>query len=204
VNLGSFRILLSFFWTSWGVGVLNSAIFNSFHNRIEFGTILEGLRNFGGGGLNPPKPPSIRHWHYVRSRPLLHKSLHSFCHHPIFPCYIVWTTNSQVQSSSWDADCSSHAKEFLRIYRSQRFIIMFITAHLLSLSGASSHQSTLLHPVSWRSYLIWSSIYAYVLQAVSLLQVSPPTSACISALLIRATWPVLILLDLINYCLREQ
>jgi len=33
-----------------GVGVLNSAIFNSFQNRVEFGTILEGLRNFGGGG----------------------------------------------------------------------------------------------------------------------------------------------------------
>ena len=33
---GSFRILLPFFWTSLGVGVLNSAIFNSFHNRVEF------------------------------------------------------------------------------------------------------------------------------------------------------------------------
>ena len=52
----SFRILLSFFRTSLGVGFLNSAIFNSFHNRVEFGTILEGLRNFGGG-LNPPNPP---------------------------------------------------------------------------------------------------------------------------------------------------
>ena len=58
---GSFRILLPFFRTSWGVDVLNSAIFNSFHNRVEFGTILEGLRNFGGGGLNSPKPPSVRH-----------------------------------------------------------------------------------------------------------------------------------------------
>jgi len=47
---GSFRILLSFFRTSWGVGVLNSAIFNSFHSRVELGTILEGLRNFEGGG----------------------------------------------------------------------------------------------------------------------------------------------------------
>ena len=46
---GSFRILLPFFRTSWGVGFLNSAIFNDFHNRVEFGTILEGLRNFGGG-----------------------------------------------------------------------------------------------------------------------------------------------------------
>ena len=55
---GSFRILLPFSRTSWGVGVLNSAIFKSFHNRVEFGTILEDLRNFGGGGgLNPPNPP---------------------------------------------------------------------------------------------------------------------------------------------------
>ena len=44
---GSFRILLPFFLASWGVGVQNTAIFNSFHNRVEFGTILEGLRNLG-------------------------------------------------------------------------------------------------------------------------------------------------------------
>ena len=53
---GSFRILLPFFRTSWGVGVLNSSIFNSFHNRIEFGTTLEGLRSFGAGGADPPTP----------------------------------------------------------------------------------------------------------------------------------------------------
>jgi len=54
----SFRILLPLFRTSWGVGVLNSAIFNSFHNRVEFGTILEGLRNFGVGvWFEPPTPP---------------------------------------------------------------------------------------------------------------------------------------------------
>jgi len=55
---GSFRILLSFLRTSCGVGVLNSAISNSFHNRAEFGTILEGLWNFGGGvgGLKHRKP----------------------------------------------------------------------------------------------------------------------------------------------------
>ena len=39
-----------FFRTSWGVGILNSAIFNSFQNRVEFGTILGDLRNFLGGG----------------------------------------------------------------------------------------------------------------------------------------------------------
>ena len=59
-NGGSFRILLPFFQTSWGVGVLNSAVFNSFHNGVEFGTILEGLRNFGGG-VEPPNP-RVRHW----------------------------------------------------------------------------------------------------------------------------------------------
>jgi len=58
----SFRILLPFFRTSLCVGVLNSAIFNSFQNRVEFGTILEGLRNFGGGGFNTPTPsPKVRH-----------------------------------------------------------------------------------------------------------------------------------------------
>jgi len=50
---GSFRILLPFFRTSWGVRFLNSAIFNSFHNRVEFGTILKGLRDFWEWGLNP-------------------------------------------------------------------------------------------------------------------------------------------------------
>jgi len=45
---GSFRNLLPFSRTSWGVGFLNSALFNSFHNRVEFGKILESLRNFEG------------------------------------------------------------------------------------------------------------------------------------------------------------
>jgi hypothetical protein len=54
---GSFRILLPFFRISWGDGVLNSAIFNSFHSWVEFGTILEDLWNFGGGGVEPPTPP---------------------------------------------------------------------------------------------------------------------------------------------------
>jgi len=48
---GSFRILLPFFQICWGVGVLNSAIFNSFHNQVDFGTILEAFRDFGGGGV---------------------------------------------------------------------------------------------------------------------------------------------------------
>ena len=46
---GSFRIVLPFFFrTSCNFGVPNSAIFNSFHNRFDFGTILEGLPNFRG------------------------------------------------------------------------------------------------------------------------------------------------------------
>jgi len=53
---GSFRILLPFFQASWGVGTLYSAVFIRFHNRVEFGMILEGLRNFRGGGLNLLKP----------------------------------------------------------------------------------------------------------------------------------------------------
>ena len=43
---GSFRILLPFFQTSWGVGILNSAIFNNFHNRVEFDTRFLGPSEF--------------------------------------------------------------------------------------------------------------------------------------------------------------
>jgi len=69
----SFRILLPFFRTFWGVGVLNSAIFNSFHNRVEFGMILEGLRNFGGGGgvEHPNPPPLVCHCLQCSEGPLL-------------------------------------------------------------------------------------------------------------------------------------
>ena len=58
---GRFRILLPFFRTSWGNGFLNSAMFNSFHNRVEFGTILEGLRNFGRKFERSQTSPSVRH-----------------------------------------------------------------------------------------------------------------------------------------------
>ena len=54
---GSFRILLPFLRTSWGVGFLNSAIFNSFHNRVEFGTILEGFGISGRGVVWTPQTP---------------------------------------------------------------------------------------------------------------------------------------------------
>ena len=53
-------VLAFFSLTSRRVGVLNSAIFNSFHNRVEFGTILEGLRNLGGRGVfEHPTPPHL-------------------------------------------------------------------------------------------------------------------------------------------------
>jgi len=65
---GSFKILLPFFRTSWGVGFLNSAIFNSFHNRVEFGTILVDFRNFGGRGLNPPPQVPPRYATALKSK----------------------------------------------------------------------------------------------------------------------------------------
>jgi len=45
---GSFRILLPFFLNILGCWRPKFSNFNSVHNRVEFGTILEGLRNFGG------------------------------------------------------------------------------------------------------------------------------------------------------------
>ena len=72
---GSFiEFYCPFFRTSWGVGVLNSAIFDSFHSRVEFGTILEGLRNFGGS-LNSQPPPSVRHW-FALNRTKITVTLH--------------------------------------------------------------------------------------------------------------------------------
>jgi len=61
---GSFRNLLPFFPNILGCWLPKfSNFFNSFHNRVEFGTILEGLRNFGGeGSFEPTNPPhSVRH-----------------------------------------------------------------------------------------------------------------------------------------------
>jgi len=53
---GSFRNLLLFSQTSWSFGVLNSAIFNSFHNRVEFGTHdFGGPSEFRGGGVEHPQ-----------------------------------------------------------------------------------------------------------------------------------------------------
>jgi len=76
LNLGSFRILLPFFPTSWGVGILNSAIFNSFHNQVEFGTILESLGISGGGGFEPPTPPSVRHCMCLSLEPFTERKFH--------------------------------------------------------------------------------------------------------------------------------
>ena len=67
---GSFRNLLPLFRKSWGVGFLNSAIFNSFHSRVGLGMILEGLRNFGGAVLNPPPNPLVTPFHQKYSNPI--------------------------------------------------------------------------------------------------------------------------------------
>ena len=56
---GTCKKMVFYFCHSGGVGILNSAIFNSFHNWVQFGMILEGLRNFGGG-VNTPPP--VCHW----------------------------------------------------------------------------------------------------------------------------------------------
>ena len=56
---GSFRILLPFFWTSWGVGILNSAIFKlirmlewntkHFPLNLQSGLTLSNFGDVGGG-----------------------------------------------------------------------------------------------------------------------------------------------------------
>jgi len=57
---GSFRILLPFLQTFCGVGVLNSAIFNSFQIGLSSARFWRAFGISGGGGgewFEPPKPP---------------------------------------------------------------------------------------------------------------------------------------------------
>jgi len=53
---GSFRILLPFFRTSWGVGVLNSTILKSFQTGLSLTRFWRAFGISGEGGLNPPPP----------------------------------------------------------------------------------------------------------------------------------------------------
>ena len=53
---GSFRILLPFFRTSWGVGVLNSAIFNGFQIGLSLARFWKSF-GISEGGFESPKPP---------------------------------------------------------------------------------------------------------------------------------------------------
>jgi hypothetical protein len=75
------------------------------------------------------------------------------------------------------------------------FVTAFTTAPHLSLSWATSIQSVLPHPTSWRSILILSSFYAWVSLVVTFPQVSPPKPC--THLPIRATCPA----HLIPICL---
>ena len=52
---GSFRILLPFFRTSWGVGVLNSTILNSFKIGLSLARFWRAFGISGGGGVEPPQ-----------------------------------------------------------------------------------------------------------------------------------------------------
>ena len=65
-------------------------------------------------------------------------------------------------------------KKFPSFYGTRRFITSFTSARHLSLFWASSIHSILPLPSSWRSIIILSSPYAWVIQVVSFPQVSPP------------------------------
>ena len=122
---GSFRILLPFFWTIWGVGVQNSAIFNCFPNPVEFGTILVGPRNFGGGGLTPPPVmPLTSSIHLKRGLPFLlpTNSLPSIPGINIVPTFQVAIIKSislflpSTFSSHSEAECSVSEEIILTVW----------------------------------------------------------------------------------------
>ena len=78
------------------------------------------------------------------------------------------------QSPSWAANRFAASQEIPRILWNPRFITTFTSTRHLSLSWASSIQSTLPHPTSWRSFLILPSHLPLISQVVTFLQVSPP------------------------------
>ena len=65
-------------------------------------------------------------------------------------------------------------KKFPAFYGTRRFVTAFTSARHLSLSWASSIQSILSHPTSWRSILILYPIYALVSPVISFPPLSPP------------------------------
>ena len=84
--------------------------------------------------------------------------------------------------------CSHLVKKFPAFYGTRRFITAFTNAHHLSLSWASSIQSILPHPTSWRSILILFSYLRLGLPSC-LFPSGFPTKTLYTALLfpIRAT-----------------
>ena len=83
MNLGSFRILLPFCRTSWGVGVLNSAIFKLirmlelntkyFPLNLQSGLTLSNFRDVGMGWVWTPKPDTPLQDSLYWKKPLFNK-----------------------------------------------------------------------------------------------------------------------------------
>ena len=87
-------------------------------------------------------PPSFKKWYKI------YMPLHLLT-------YLL--THSMEQSLSWEANRFWASQDIPLFYGTRRFITAFTSARHLSLSWASSIQSTTPHPTSWRSILILSS-----------------------------------------------
>ena len=82
-----------------------SNFFNSFHHRVEFRTILEGLRNFWG--FEPPKSPP-------RGKPL-----------PINPCFVSSLTRISVWSSEDNDDFDGENDGDINFWLTMAFIMIY-------------------------------------------------------------------------------
>ena len=110
----------------------------------------------------------------------MYKKLNSLCPYYLLTylltCLLTYLLTYLLTPSSRVLEklTGSQLVKFPAFYGTQRFLIVYTSAHHLSVSWAKSVQSMLPHCTSWRSILMLSSTYARVIQVFSFPQVSTP------------------------------
>ena len=126
--------------------------FLSFHNRVEFGKILEGLRNFGGGGLNTPNPPRYATAAKSIKMSVLPRERNDVCHSPSYRAtkHIVLP---QTISTHLNLQARQLPDFYIWIFSREIFTVSTIKFHEDASSGSS------VDTCGWRSH---EALYATI------------------------------------------